>query len=309
MSEEGVQADGVESLAEVERSLAAHIDGNLKLCNVEDPVANAIIMEDWEFVQRLTHDDGSGVGRWNTTTSEGGRACIEKDACSVLVGFDPMRLEAQISHNWSESNEGVKGLNRYLPQTSEAGSGLGWESETSSCPYPPGYGPCTNLIHVHHRRGDRVLFDRVEFVRESQNGEGEWTAELEGWCTGRFTLNEGVSKSREDIRSATSSESEQSDATLYLIHEEARARARFSDVETEDFVEERLGGDDCDSTRRKEGEWEQEVQIESESATDKVDEEALLAEVTESKKIWSKGGIEFDSSDEEEVRVRLVDRK
>ncbi|MED6225321.1 hypothetical protein PIB30_092623, partial [Stylosanthes scabra] len=130
------------------------------------------------------------------------------------------------------------------------------------------------------------------------------------------------------------SESEQSDETLYLINEEARARTRFSGVdsgnvngdfkiaiqdtalentaveaETEGFPEDGLEGEGFDSVLGEGGGWENGLDLECESVTKEADEEALLAEETESKKVWSKGRIEFNSSDEEEVLVRLIDRK
>ncbi|MED6122088.1 hypothetical protein PIB30_036521 [Stylosanthes scabra] len=81
------------------------------------------------------------------------------------LGFDPMVLEAQLGNN--DKAKSLKrhmaslGLGMYGPNKCNV---FGLDSATS-CPYPPGFGPCALGGHIH-RSEDKVT-DSPNFVRET----------------------------------------------------------------------------------------------------------------------------------------------
>ncbi|MED6137320.1 hypothetical protein PIB30_063906 [Stylosanthes scabra] len=109
-------------------------------------------------------------------------------------------------------------------------------------------------------------------------------------------------------RSATvcGDEDSLSDETLYRINVSALARTANREADCElvgeqNSIEDIEGGTEEVKTA---GQLEQAEQFELGSY-----EEDSLFEVEEAKKVWNKGGISFDSSDDEEVIARLSGRK
>ncbi|MED6169464.1 hypothetical protein PIB30_021597 [Stylosanthes scabra] len=335
MTEDEVQAVGVESQTEVERASISHVDRNLNKCNVMDPVTEAILMRDWEYVQPLTHGGGWGAGSLIAGTCEDRRgvydaeAYLEKENCYNFVGYDPMMLEAQAANNWAMPNKKAIGPNGSLSMYSEAGSTSGHGSwPSSSCPYPPGFGPCTDLIHVH-RKDARVPIESVECVKETPIRERVCGFDIEGGSLDQNPLNKGPAKSGEGVCSETGSEDELSDEMRYLINEEARAWARFSDAnpvavngdfecavkETawEKAIASTSGQNDnfpgCsmghDAARRVDLDPAVVNAERDQNSDDEISDEYIFEEANESRGVWNRGGLFFDSSDDDEVLTRL----
>ncbi|MED6140410.1 hypothetical protein PIB30_092908 [Stylosanthes scabra] len=97
-------------------------------------------------------------------------------------------------------------------------------------------------------------------------------------------IDSGCVSAEKDVNAEE--EIEHSEETLYLINNKVVERGRISADLVGRGKEKTLNDEDAVS-------WEEEI----------------LAEATESKRVWGKGGISFDSSDEEEVHARLMDRK
>ncbi|MED6148185.1 hypothetical protein PIB30_050753 [Stylosanthes scabra] len=97
-------------------------------------------------------------------------------------------------------------------------------------------------------------------------------------------IDSGCVSAREDVNAEE--EIKHSGEKLYLINNNMVERGQISADLVGRGAEKTLNDEDAVS-------WEEEI----------------LAEATESKRVWAKGGISFDSSDEEEVLARLMDRK
>ncbi|MED6157712.1 hypothetical protein PIB30_025824 [Stylosanthes scabra] len=99
------------------------------------------------------------------------------DWCSGLEtgpsnpGLDPMIIEAQIVTNWGccqqiLNNEVLDGLR----SVNDGPNGIGDTLSSSSCPYPPGFGPCSVGAHQHDNARARRL---CEIVCETPTVAGE----------------------------------------------------------------------------------------------------------------------------------------
>ncbi|MED6201717.1 hypothetical protein PIB30_097870 [Stylosanthes scabra] len=305
---------------ELERPAVVNKAVNLNFRNVIDPVVNAIMMNNWVTMQTINSGGGlcgtTGVNKevngaivWSESTVSSYK---EEERVNDL-DLDPMVWEAQLGAGvWSKLNKAIINPNQTRTVNSNAVSVVGHKSGSSStCPFSLGFGPCKDQFHVHRTSArapsdpewSEDISETPIARRKSTTGEGD----CDGGC----------------------SEEIQSDETLYLINEEARARADFfadfdgpgnaaivraesataveeSEEDFDHYEGQRdwlIEGADCtggDSRFRGPA---------GEHCKEDGSETRLREEVTESKKLWSKGGISFDSNDEEEILVRLVDRK
>ncbi|MED6145223.1 hypothetical protein PIB30_023172 [Stylosanthes scabra] len=155
---------------------------DLNLHNVSDPVIDAIINE------KSDNDESNDFEtRWD------------------VLGFDPMIVEAQLTKNTDfgpPSNLDTMNRPFVTEPNKPCAHGL---TSNDSCPYPPGYGPCTSECHVHHTLGRVSNSESV--VRETPV------------CEGNLVTEELVSDHASDALKPTESISESSD-TRYCINRE-----------------------------------------------------------------------------------------
>ncbi|MED6169269.1 hypothetical protein PIB30_019911 [Stylosanthes scabra] len=94
--------------------------------------------------------------------------CVNQDLGNVKGGVQMQNVidngvmkEAQENKDWAIASEGTNGLK-------EGGS---CESNELSCPFPPGFGPCKNGLHIHSElgsgRGNEVGDPELESNRDS----------------------------------------------------------------------------------------------------------------------------------------------
>ncbi|MED6172505.1 hypothetical protein PIB30_050709 [Stylosanthes scabra] len=280
----------------------------------------------WENVRALNPVGVNGVAGLNTGIDAAGRrgevfaeSLLEVETIQDL-GLDPMQLEAQLTMIWSRAKKVLNEKNKCGPLNSLTESAVGHGSGPSmSCPYPPGFGPCTNLIHVHRR-----AVNDAEIVRETQKGERENQAE-ESEGVSEMPIKVDAMAECEGVQVETDSEEEQSDETLYLINRDVRTRDEFlglngessnvligppnsavaveaSDADVVRSEEPHFlnndGVDNRDGERfiwgYTENEENEELELVGESGKKEAEKDCVLVEATD---------------DEEEVLVRLVDRK
>ncbi|MED6160207.1 hypothetical protein PIB30_049188 [Stylosanthes scabra] len=308
---------GAELQEEVERSQAATTFTNLKICNVNDPVSDAIMMNKWENVFSF---NPKGVnGDVNSDVAMGGardelnygEVPLRNGDDVEQLDFDPMTLEAQLANGCPWPMKDLGDPTNRMPMSSNTASDLGHGSESSmSCPFSTGAPNESEGIVVRETPTDCAN----EFGKFTQNRRREINALVDDIQSDRTPLKEGTVETEKGGHVVSDSEDVESDETLYLINEEARAKARISALSdendnvligssvrvtaVENLIEDREPyfeagtsswvGDtlpfDSGAFGEKEG-----VEFVEESATDDIDEEALLAEADESKKIWGRG--------------------
>ncbi|MED6146691.1 hypothetical protein PIB30_036846 [Stylosanthes scabra] len=371
-----------ESLVEEEATRATSGHTNLNSKNVEDPLINVIINGRLEFVREviIEREFDSKTGGESVFECLNEKvlpdACYVKGVRSTLMELDPLIIEARISshmacrekekmrgeaHNFIypplESNTAINKIGPYNPSDARISN----SGSSSSCPFPPGYGPCTGQTHCHRQlvRENSCTHwvdsdsDRVGEKAEIQvvvcaTPAGKETGKA--WCVlpetnDRETTGKSASKVADGVSSLvlggepvvveTREEDERSDETLYRINVQAFNEKLLVDIDNAIFQHTEshhcLNGDELEVPPNSEA---RSVRVGMEEASvgaseeNKVDgasfnqlpnqsqhvnevltDEDNSLEAAEAKGVWDKGGIFFDSSDEEEVVARLTVRK
>ncbi|MED6198660.1 hypothetical protein PIB30_068608 [Stylosanthes scabra] len=294
-------------MAESEQSPVATGFVNLNLLNVVDPVINAMINDASDIIGK---DDMVGTEFAESKRRKSARLYDEMMDQNSGFGLglsesDPMILEAQIAARSkkvaleTEKKEEV-GLTEVASGPWMEGGAL----SCSSCPYPPGFGPCSKGVHVHHViRAQNSL----EIVYESPFVEGDHGCEAS-------SVNESPLKSDEVNETPPHEEEECSEETLYRINPEAIAgiwddaalakNIVIQGLEIEGSIVANVNHVEETQASDTESAW-----VKGESATEEFWDDDDLIKASESKKVWDKGGIFFDSSGEEEILEKLTDRK
>ncbi|MED6200555.1 hypothetical protein PIB30_086360 [Stylosanthes scabra] len=176
-------------------------DEYFKKCNCgDDPIVEAIMMKNRESVESFNYDsfkcsvELSPMKEVEWRRREECRVFPVVSEWSSEVGSDPMLMEAHYAWNCLRPNKGTKNVEVFDGPKGVSSGPVNEPECSTSCPYPPGYGPCTDFIHVH-----RVV--------------PETCADI---------VDDGVVDSE--------AEEELSDETLYLINEDARIRSLFLEV-------------------------------------------------------------------------------
>ncbi|MED6124277.1 hypothetical protein PIB30_057471 [Stylosanthes scabra] len=208
---------------------------------------------------------------------------------------------------------------------------------SGSCPFPPGFGPCSDRVHIHREMPKAQTLPHS--VKDTP------AAIVDGVAVSAEPKNTSDSPVGEVVVSSTNPISEEvgSNETLYKINvEEWRIREIAESVEGEESDENHvLGvghnegdevehyetlsdsstlrlntGTDAGVHDRDEVAGCNEIQgdivklaVESKEIGTESSEEGSLLEVVEAKGVWGRGGLSFNSSDEEEVIARLVKRR
>ncbi|MED6171752.1 hypothetical protein PIB30_043721 [Stylosanthes scabra] len=218
---------------------------------------------------------------------------------------------------------------------------VGDTQSSSSCPYPPGFGPCLNGLHVHEKirawnvseivretqitAGDRggvsspigaVLSDGKYVVPPHEgNDPGEErlslleTEKTRERHANQSVLGDAVISEEEETRG------EESEETLYLINKDV-GLANWVDEEDDRVngaYQNQLGLSRDASVVRHESKSRDKIyqfgQAEDESELEESWANEDVIEAFESKKLWDKGGLFFDNREEEEVLDKLSDHK
>ncbi|MED6207305.1 hypothetical protein PIB30_034506 [Stylosanthes scabra] len=232
---------------------------------------------------------------------------------------DPMVLEAQL-HGIEGLVEGWVKKGPCFHKHFYIGPLVMGENDSSeSCPYPPGFGPCSSSTHFHQ---SSRFQDGPEVVNETQFHEipicDEATTDRVQEA-GRQYSDEGSTTPTPETDDGCSEE------TLYKInpdvHLSAFVEGLAGGVETEAratgsaTVSTLAGADVCERrgsersvSRHRDieesGQGDVEESIEESSWNNK-----FPIEAGQSKKVWDKGGLFFYSSEEEELLDKLDDRK
>ncbi|MED6111599.1 hypothetical protein PIB30_053663 [Stylosanthes scabra] len=241
---------------------------------------------------------------------------LEEDVSSYSLGLDPAFYEAQIERERVEASD-------------------------NSCPFPPGFGPCSDQNHVHRTLARAQNLSFVDAVRGTNEGvcgseclsesvpltekgssaiDGEETASDET----RYKINEQAFKSAREGRGFTDSIDAEFSSALKggskPLGEELQERPDESDagVAIPDSVDtcvnfHDVGHGDPDLTRPVVDESraidDNEHSGQTDSLCDEISDEDDSEEVEVTREIWSSGGVSFVSSDEEELVDRLTNRR
>ncbi|MED6152722.1 hypothetical protein PIB30_094739, partial [Stylosanthes scabra] len=128
-----------------------------------------------------------------------------------LFGSDPMILEAQIAARSKKVAIETKNKEEARPTGVASGPWVeGVALSSSSCPYPPGFGPCSEGVHVHHVIRAQ---NSHEIVCESPFVEGDRGCEA-------LSVNESPLKSDEVNKMPPHEDEECSEETLCRINSE-----------------------------------------------------------------------------------------
>ncbi|MED6216574.1 hypothetical protein PIB30_008868 [Stylosanthes scabra] len=211
---------------EEEKSLMAKNRSNLNCQLVIDPIAEEKFNDNWVIAQTMNVCGGyGGDSEKKLIIEEVGEDGImgvghRYVTGSYLSDLDPMRLEAHNNDEWVKRDNGLAiGLTlghivaESMPRLGEEGSSAGDGTDSlNSCPYPPGFGPCSSVAHGH-----RNLARALELSNESSIPQ---TCASDQALSPPFVKETPVTKER-DRRSDSGSEEEKSDVTWYLINREA----------------------------------------------------------------------------------------
>ncbi|MED6140357.1 hypothetical protein PIB30_092382 [Stylosanthes scabra] len=169
----------VESHMVAEASQVTAERRNLNLADVNDPQIDVLINEKSNYVHLLNMEreifgyeklERSAILKENETYRT---QLMQNNQCGLL-GYDTALFEAHLVFSCKGMGEKetviiLIGADGPKNRTIENGS-----HSDKSCPYPPGYGPCSNLGHVHHDgiREQELPFPSERDQREFGVGEG-----------------------------------------------------------------------------------------------------------------------------------------
>ncbi|MED6134646.1 hypothetical protein PIB30_038927 [Stylosanthes scabra] len=271
---------------------------NLNFVAMNDPLIDAIINEKSSNVHHLiTEREICIVEIMNGTTtlkeSEITMPHLMLGNRLNYLGCDPALYEAQLvfcCNNWCDKimEHNPKWADDVGPRT-----GLVDDRAQSdeSCPFSPGYRPCSSTTHVH-REGCRAFVGAFEDVKNSEIRDCEVSSAL------------GHNAEREGDERVNTNE-------LLVVPDSAVS------VPTSDHTESEGGVRGCDDL---EGALPEDVvaalgdidNLSSEgwdSLSENLSDDDVSAEAAVAKRVWSTGGISFGSSDEDEIAARLTNRR
>ncbi|MED6170454.1 hypothetical protein PIB30_031106 [Stylosanthes scabra] len=200
-------------MAESEQSSATTGLGNFNMLNVVDPVIDAMINDASDIIGK---DDMVGVEVAELKRQKSARLYDERmDQNSGfglgLFGSDPMILEAQIAARSKKVAIETENKEEVRPTGVASGPWVeGVALSSNSCPYPPGFGPCSEGVHVHHVIRAQKSH---EIVCESPFVEGDRGCEA-------LSVNESPLKSDKVNEMPPHEEEECSEETLCRINPE-----------------------------------------------------------------------------------------
>ncbi|MED6148576.1 hypothetical protein PIB30_054382 [Stylosanthes scabra] len=322
------------SPAKEEATMTMSGQANLKWKNIEDLLINVIINRILGYVHEVNIEREIGGGRDGESVFERLNRKKITDECYIKGVRNRMKKKNDADMRFGPKNPSAT-------MNSVSGS-------SSSYPYPPRFGPCTGQTHCHRelvRAKSRLQFvdgntefwsslmkaiaiegcevagvladDEVSSSETSyrvNSGVEEWenssTAELVSLVQGGGSVV--VETGEEDLRS---------DETLYRINKGGLSEK----YQAEDIVSEKnfvyIGGEP-DRAPISEGYSEgahkgketdtatfDEIPKQGQNVNEEFSEDDNSIEGAVAKGVWDKGGIFFNSSDEEEVVARLTGRK
>ncbi|MED6160568.1 hypothetical protein PIB30_052623 [Stylosanthes scabra] len=216
------------SPAESGESLIAKNETTSKLGNGYNPVIDTIINYTINDNHDIVHAELMPSRKNEALEMNARVSAKDNEFVCQGVGYDPMLLEAQIS---IKRMVGPNDCGVAFPSPSSIGDSGSDSSDT--CPYPPGFGPCTEECHVHHneirvavssdcvketplklqlREGDKMITS----PNESASSSGESL-----FCINK-DLTAGAARNAEERHTQErSTEEEASDETLYKINPQA----------------------------------------------------------------------------------------
>ncbi|MED6204968.1 hypothetical protein PIB30_013735 [Stylosanthes scabra] len=334
--------------AEVEEALTSPNSNNSKLIYVEDPIINAINCPLNVGSDKGDENDVNGVSitkgqnepclenqRVVESTGFGLGNCCE----AQLVLTEDRTAEGMKQTGGPDVGSEVQNW------ADGSGQAAGSDS-TRTCPFPLGFGPCASGQHIHRQcRAPKQTYSQVvrntlpsepdenssnckskhcrasvsveliaggvenNTVADSKEVDG---AQVPDEQRDGGLLTAGVDDNEEGIRwnnvedeEPSIDSEERSDETLYKLAEKA-IRGVADSVETQNNKEDIGFLGDVDWRELTEEGTNDEIHI---GETEEGGGEYTLLEAAESKRLWDRTGIFFDSSEEEDVVEKLVNRK
>ncbi|MED6160754.1 hypothetical protein PIB30_054387 [Stylosanthes scabra] len=218
-----------------------------------DPLINAIITGELGFVHGVMEERGfiggsGGVSKFDCLNLKGVTdSCYVKGVRVELMELDPVIIEAQINANGSQKEKRSSvGQQEQVCDNDVKRNGLYDGATTSgsgssnSCPYPPGFGPCTGQTHHHCENvwtktpnlfdGRVSLGEGEESVKESASREPAAVQESVA----------AVRNPREDAVQEPAAEGEENEAAHQGLQTRARSvqsNSMDDDIASEDEVE------------------------------------------------------------------------